>query len=185
MGEAAQTRRGLSGARSVAKGAHGSKPLRATPGEQTSRPDSPHYPKFRSPQVIHCRRQGPGLRYRWRRVGFNPSQREYVPGTISSPRQGLLRQRPCSGGGDFQCVPAACPSAPAQGGSIMATDQSYPVDDPERWRRRAARVRQLADQASDPIAKQSLLRTAEAYEQWALRPEARPTTIPDEDGSQR
>ncbi len=53
------------------------------------------------------------------------------------------------------------------------SDQTYQIDDPDRWRGRAAEVRRLADQASNPLAKESLLRTAEQYEHWALRPENR------------
>jgi hypothetical protein len=52
-------------------------------------------------------------------------------------------------------------------------DQTYQIDDPDRWRRRAAELRRVVDQVSDPLAKESLLRTAEAYERWAQHPEVR------------
>ena len=50
---------------------------------------------------------------------------------------------------------------------------SSPVNDPAYWRQRAEETRALADQLDDPVAKQTMLEIALAYEQVAALAEAR------------
>jgi hypothetical protein len=56
----------------------------------------------------------------------------------------------------------------------MSTDTPSRIDDPERWRRRAAELRRRADDMAHlPLARESLLRTAEEYERWAQQDQER------------
>ena len=58
-------------------------------------------------------------------------------------------------------------------GQYMST-LSSPVNDPAYWRQRAEETRTLADQLDDPVAKQTMLEIALAYEQVAAFGAARP-----------
>jgi hypothetical protein len=56
----------------------------------------------------------------------------------------------------------------------MTTHTPSRIDDPERWRKRAAEIRRRADEMAQlPIARESLIRTAEEYERWAQQEEER------------
>jgi hypothetical protein len=56
----------------------------------------------------------------------------------------------------------------------MATDLPSLIDDPERWRKRAAEMRRVADDmASVPLVRASVLKTAEEYDRLARRVEER------------
>jgi len=48
-----------------------------------------------------------------------------------------------------------------------------PINDPKHWRERAEAVRTLAKEISDEKSKQSMLRTANDYEELARRAERR------------
>jgi hypothetical protein len=49
-------------------------------------------------------------------------------------------------------------------GDGMAKDNVLHFDNPNHWRKRAQEARVLAEKISDPIARQSMSRTAEHYE---------------------
>src|ERR1700754_525971 len=52
--------------------------------------------------------------------------------------------------------------------SAMSHYRPFTSDDPQRWRRRAAELRQIADgMAGLPRARESVMRTAEEYERRA------------------
>jgi hypothetical protein len=59
----------------------------------------------------------------------------------------------------------------------MATNQPSSFNDPGHWRKRAMDMRRVADEMEPlPVAKASLLRIADGYEQLAARLTERLTT---------
>jgi hypothetical protein len=47
------------------------------------------------------------------------------------------------------------------------------LNSPAHWQKRAEDTRRLANQATDPVAKQTLLQIAQSYEQLAVMAETR------------